>query len=90
MAHNQSKAVHHSKAQHKKNFQTVNAKDSADSAHRSPQMEVTHADNTTLPRPIKEPPHEFRIMGFPWQFAAVMGIVAGGLLVIVLKAIGLL
>lgn len=90
MAHIQSNADHDSEAQHKKSFQAVNAtKAPAGSSHRSPQKEVTHVDNTTVHRPIEEPSHEFEIMGFPWQFVAVIGLIAGSVLVIVLKAIGL-
>ena len=90
MAHIQSKPVHDSEAQHKKNFQAVNAKSpAADSSHRSHQTEATHADNTLAHRPIEEASHEFEILGCPWQFVAVIGAIAVGILGLVLKSIGL-
>ena len=46
MAHIQSKPVHDSEAQHKKNLQAVNAKNAA--SHRSPQKEATHVDNVAV------------------------------------------
>jgi hypothetical protein len=72
MAYIQSKPVHDSEAQRTKDFQAANAKSaSAGSSHR----------------PNEAPSHGFEIMGFPWQFAAVVGIIVGSVLVIVLKAI---
>jgi hypothetical protein len=90
MAHIQSKPVHDSEGQIHKDFQTVNATNAdAGSSHRSPQKDVTHIDNTAVRRPIEGSSHEFEIMGFPWQFVAVIGVIVGSVLVIVLKAIGL-
>ncbi|MEK9138685.1 MAG: hypothetical protein AAB393_16300 [Bacteroidota bacterium] len=90
MAHIQSKPAHDSEAQHKKDFQAVNATNAtAGSSHRSSQKEVTHVDNTKAHSTIEPPSHEFEIMGFPWQFVAVVGVIVGSVLVIVLKAIGL-
>ena len=90
MAHIQSKPVHDSEAQHKRRVQTINATDvDAGSAHRSPQKEGRQVNNATNRQPVEELSREFRIMGFPWQFVAVMGVIAGGVLLLVLKAIGL-
>lgn len=90
MAHIQNKPVHDSDAEHKKNFQAVNAQSpAADRSHRSPQKEGPHVDNITGHRTIEESSHEFEIIGFPWQFVVVGGVIVGSVLVIVLKAIGL-
>lgn len=91
MAHIQNKQVHDSEAQHQKAFEAINAQTPAPrSSHGSPQRERRHDANTRVQKLIEEPSRGFEIMGFPWQFAAVVGIIAVGVLAIVLKAIGLI
>ena len=90
MAHHQSKPAHDSDAQHEKNSQTGDAKSAATGgSHRSPEKKATYVDNTPAHGPGEEASHEFLIMGFPWQFAVVVGIIVGSVLIIVLKAMGL-
>jgi hypothetical protein len=90
MVHFQSIPVHDSETQHKKDFQAVKTTNAAAGrGHRSPQKEAIHVNNTAVHRPDGEQSHEFEIMGFPWQFAVVIGVIAGSVLAIVLRAIGL-
>jgi hypothetical protein len=48
-----------------------------------------HQENPPAHQPAEKPSQEFMIMGFPWQLVAVVGTIAGGVILLVLKAIGI-
>ena len=89
MAHSRSKAVHDSEVKYPKDSHVVNANTAATGVGHGPaQKEGTRVDNTTVHQSVKAPSHEFTIMGFPWQFVAIIGVIVCSLLVIALKVLG--
>jgi len=90
MAHIQSKPVHESDAQHKNDHQVIHSQRSAATgSQRGHQNEATHVDKISVLSAAESSSQGVTIMGFPWQFVAVIGVIAGGVLAVVLKAIGL-
>jgi len=91
MAHIQNKPVHDSEAQQKKNFQAVDAKSAPDNARlQRHQAGGTEVDNLRTRQTGEVNTQGFTIMGFPWQFVVVMGAMIAAVLLLVVKATGLL
>jgi len=90
MAHIQKAQNHTHESESKKDLKlvNVNAVESGGN-HGELQSEIKHVDAAKATTTSSSKSEGLTILGFPWQFVAVMGVIAGSVLVIVLRAIGL-
>jgi hypothetical protein len=90
MAHIQKAPVHTHESESKEDLKLVNVNAVASSSnHGRLQSEIKHVDAAKATTTSSSKSEGLAILGFPWQFAVVMGVIAGSVLVIVLRAIGL-
>ena len=88
MAHIQNKPADTHESESKKDFKLVNASAVASAGSQSEhQSEVKHVNAAKVAAATSGKSDGLEILGFRWQFVAVMAVIVLGVLVIIIKSI---
>ena len=88
MAHIQNKPMHTHESESKKDFKLVNANVVASAGSQSElQTEVKHVNAANVVAATSGKSDGLEILGFPWQFVAVIAVIALGVLTIIIRSI---